>query len=401
MRSPIQLRLVAFLSMWLPAHALADTFPTAVAAAWARLPERDNIDAAAGVANARVRAGSAIFPNAPYADGEYDDDRLGSNDDYRTTRIEIGTPVWLPGEGGATVGVGAAQGEAVVAERNATHLALAGRVLALSLEDLLATDRARSARSRLATDRAVASALRERFRVGENSQSDALAADAEEAASETSLDEAETSRQQAAVSLASITGSEEVPTLAQAPSPDLSDALLSRHPSVVAASLEVRAAEAEAHLVRIADRDDPDLGLQVTNDKQPGSPWDTRVGIVFHIPFASAARNAPLRAAAEQKLVEAESRLTLARRGVVAAAHDALLRLASAERLCATTARTAADLDRRRTEIEHAWRVGEMPTIELVRADAVAADADLSRDEARTRRDAARWAASLAAGILP
>ena len=193
-----------------------------------------------------------------------------------------------------------------------------------------------------------------------------------------------------------------MPTLERnAPDPDLSEALLSQHPSVVAALLEVREADAEARLVRVADREDPDLGLQLTNDKQPGSPWDTRVGVVFHLPFASAAHNAPRRAAAEQKLVEARTHLTLTRRAVIASAHDALLRLASAERLCRTTNRAASDLDRRRTEIEHAWRIGEMPTIELIRANAVASDADLMRAQAKTKRDAARWAAVLAAGSLP
>ena len=400
--SPVVVIAAGMLVVALPRGAVADTFPQAVSAAWDRLPQRDDIDAAAGVAAARVEEGHALFPNAPYLDGEYDDDRAGSNDDFRTTRVELGTPVWLPGEGTATVGVGAAQGEAAAAERNATHLALARKVLDLTLHASLAIDRLQSTRSRLATDRAVARALRERFRVGENSESDALAADAAEAASASALEDVEASREEAQVSLTSLTGVETVPALGMgAPDPAPAEALLARHPSVVAAMLAVREAQAEARLVGIADRDDPELGLQVTNDKQPGSPWDTRVGIVFHIPFSSAARNAPLRAAAELKLTEARTRLTLVRRAVVAEAHDALLRLASAERLCATSGRAAADLDRRRVEIAHAWRLGEAPTIELIRADAVASDADLARDEAATRRDAARWRAELASGLLP
>ena len=173
-------KLAAAAALLLVSHA-ADaqvaTFPGAVSAAWERYPERDNMRAASEMAAARVREGSATFPNAPFADGEYDDDRLGSNYTYRTTRVELGTPVWLPGEGTATVRVGASQGAAVMAEQNAAHLALARQVLGLSLEASLATDRQESARSRLATDRAVAGALRERFRVGENSHSDSLAAD--------------------------------------------------------------------------------------------------------------------------------------------------------------------------------------------------------------------------------
>ncbi len=265
--------MTALLAAVFPLPALAETFSEAIAAAWDRLPERNNIDAADNVANARVREGDALFPNAPHVDGEYDDDRLGSNDDHRTTGVELGTPVWLPGEGTATVGVGTAQGDAAAAERDAMHLAVARRVLSLALAASLAVDERAVARSRLVVDRLVATALRERYRVGENSQSDALAADAAEAASDAALIDADAAAGEAIVELTAATGSETVPVLEQgAPNVDLTDALLALHPNVVAATLEVREAEAEGRLVRIADRDDPELGLQVTNDKQPCSP---------------------------------------------------------------------------------------------------------------------------------
>ena len=101
---------------------------------------------------------------------------------------------------------------------------------------------------------------------------------------------------------------------------------IERHPRIVAERQAVAAAEARERLVRLQDRADPELGLQVTNDKQPGSPWDTRLGVTFRVPFASAARNAPLRASAAQKVTRAMVRLTLARREVAASLAEATLR---------------------------------------------------------------------------
>ncbi len=63
--------------------------------------------------------------------------------------------------------------------------------------------------------------------------------------------------------------------------------------------------------------------------------------------------------------------------------------------------RAAGEQERRRGMIERAWRLGEMPLIEVVRANALAFDARLAQTKSRTALDAARLRIGLANGLLP
>ncbi len=401
----------------------AETLHDAIEEAWARLPQRAETKAASDLAAAKFRSGAALFPDAPYSEGEYDDDRAGSNDNYHTTRVGVGTPLWLPGEGTATQRAASAEGRAALAGDAAAHLALAQQVLDLATRAWLAKVSRDVAQARLRSDQALSAGAADRFRVGEGAQSDALAADAAAQTDALDLNDADASLSAALLALSSLTGRAALPVLtvdrtqrADALVGNDADALvgndadaivgddanaIERHPRIVAERQAVAAAEARERLVRLQDRADPELGLQVTNDKQPGSPWDTRLGVTFRVPFASAARNAPLRAAAAQEVTRAMVRLTLARREVAASLAEATLRQAAAERATLAADRAADDLQRRRQQIDRAWRVGEVPLIEAVRANAAAFEAELARDRARTQRDAAIQRLTLATGRLP
>ncbi len=389
-----------------PASPREPSFRDAVAAAWARLPQRRALAARQGVAAAQFAAGGAFFPNAPYATGTYINDKiLGSNYNYITTQGELGTPVWLPGEGTATQRAAQADAATVAADADAVHLALAVQVLGLAAQAAFAANERDVAQRRLATAEALATDLAHRYQVGESSESDALAADAEAAGARVTLSAAEARLASAVAALASITGQDAVPRLA-APAfrAALGTALAAApaaHPRIVAAERAVAAAEAKARLTRIENRDSPTVGVIGINEKQFGSPWDTRFGVVVRFPLATEARNAPLRAAAEETLTQAQVQLVLARREVLAAIRQAASVLAGAERGSAAAARAADELDKRRGQVERAWRVGEMPLIEVVRANALAFDADLARDKTRTELDAARQRLRLAEGALP
>ena len=173
------------------------------------------------------------------------------------------------------------------------------------------------------------------------------------------------------------------------------------HPRIVAAERAVAAAQANARLVAIADREDPEIGLQGINEKQPGSRWDTRFGVVIRFPFATEARNAPLRAAAEQGITQAQVQLALARREVLSELRQSEAMLVGAEHGSIAANRAAEELERRRSQIERAWRLGEMPLIEMVRANALAFDAAYAAGKVRIDLDTARLRQLLAQGVLP
>lgn len=392
----------------LPAAPTAtETLHDAIADAWSRLPQRAETRAAENLAGARFRSGAALFPDAPYSEGEYDDDRAGSNDNYSTTRIAVGTPLRLPGEGTALQRVAGAEGRAAIAGGEAVHFALAQQVLDLAARAWLAKVSRDVAQSRLRADQALSVAAADRFRVGEGAQSDALAADAAAQTDALDLNDAEANLGAALIALSSLTGRDTLPRLAaDQDQRDVAfirdgEAAIERNPRVAAERQAVEAAQARERLVRLQDRADPELGLQVTNDKQPGSPWDTRLGVVFRMPFASAGRNAPLRAAAAQEVTRAVVQLTLARREVAAGLQQATLRYAAAGRATIAAERAASDLLRRQQQIRRAWITGEMPLIEAVRANSAAFEATLVRDRATIQLDAAIQRLVLASGRLP
>ena len=379
------------------------SFHDLVAMAWAHLPQRANYAAREDTAAARYEAGSALFPNAPNLTTSYINDQvLGSNLDYKTTQIELSTPLWLPGEGTATQRTAKADAAAVAAEADSAHLGLAAEVLDLATQATLALNERDVASRRLATSRALAASLANRYRVGESSQSDALAADADASAASVAVSAADARLASARAALALVVGQDALPRL-DAPAPaamPVADAIAA-HPGILAAQRALAAAEAKARLIRIQNRDDPELGVQGINEKQPGTRWDTRVGVVFRLPFATEARNAPRRAAAAQAVTQASVQLVQARRRIIAQIREAEAMLAGAERGRGMAARAASELQQRRGQVERAWRLGEMPLIEVVRADALAYDAALARDKAATQLGAARLRVQIAEGVLP
>ncbi len=391
-------------------QAAAQSFHDAVAEAWARLPQRRDFASQRGAAGARYAAAGGLFPSAPYAVGTYFNDKvLGSNYNYLTAQAELGTPIWLPGEATATQATAQADGAAVTAAIEAAHLALAAQVLDLATQATLAANARDAMARRLATAQSLAGDLAHRFQAGESSQSDALAASSDAATAAAALSSAEAQLASARAALAVVVGNDLLPRLdaprliasgpASLPRPKAE--ALAAHPRVVAAERAVAAAQASARLVQIENRDSPEIGLQGINEKQPGARWDTRFGFTFRLPFATEARNAPRRAAAELSVTQSMVQLSLAQREVLAGVRQAEAALGGAERSSGAFERAAAELEKRRGQIERAWRMGEMPLIEVVRANALAFDAEYNRDRARSELGAARLRLRLAEGILP
>lgn len=385
----------------LPAAAQGITLRDAVEAAWERLPDRRTFEGRRQAAAARFGAAGAFLPNAPYASAGYVNDQVGSAQRYITYSGEIGTPVWLPGQGTASQNVAQSDLASIAAGADAAHLALAAQVLDLSSQAALAANARDVARRRLATAQALAANLNRRFRLGENAQSDALAADADASAARLTLADAEAQLAAARAALAAVTGSDAMPSLVAAPAAG-PVASTETHPRLVAARRAVEAAQAALRLTRIENRDSPTVGVQGIHEKQgAGQPYDTRFGLIVRFPFATEAQNLPLLTAAQATVTSAEAQLTLAARQVTAERRQAEAILLGARQGSEAAIRGAAALGTRRGQIERAWRAGEMPLIEVVRANALAFDAELARDKARTTLAAAQQRVRIAQGQLP
>ena len=373
----------------------------AIADAWGRLPQRATFAAQQNVAGARDLAGSALLPYAPTASGSYVNDKIaGSNLNYITARAGVSTPIWLPGERTATQNAARAESLAVEGQAALAHLALAREVLRLATDAADAANALGIAGRRLTTYRALAKTLANRFAVGESAQSDSLAAEAEAANAEVGVAQAEGRLGLARVALAELTGSKAIPLLI-APTGPVVAADGSEHPQVAAATRQVEAARAQERLVYVQDRDDPELGVEGINEKQANARWDTRLSVTLKFHFATEARNAPRRALAQEAVTKAAVQLELTRRQVAAQVAQARLLYLASERASAAAERSAAGLEKRRGQIERAWQLGEMAFIELVRANALAFDAEAARDRARIGRVSAQLQLQIAGGRVP
>ena len=394
---------LCLLSVVPPAQAGGRTLHDAIAEAWSREPGRANFQARQATADANYRAGAALVPNAPTATGSYVNDRIaGSNYNYITSQVEVSTPVWLPGEGTATQHAAQADAAAASASAEAAHLDVAKQVISLVANARLAADARDVAARQLMIDQTLGRDLQRQVSVGETAQSDQLAADAETASATIRLNDAQAQLEAALIQLAAVTGSRELPSLSVAALPANTGAdAIAGNPRLAAAEQAVTAARARARLVDIQDRDDPEIGLEGINEKQPGTRWDTRFGVTFTFHFATEARNAPRRAEAEQAVTQATVQAALIRRELIAALQLAEATKDNAARTVQAAERGAVALDRRRVQIEQAWRLGEMPFIEFLRANVQALDADLARRKARTSLQLAQVQLALAAGVIP
>lgn len=383
-----------------PLPAAAVTLAEAVDAAMARAPEAASIAADRATQQAQRDAASRLFPGAPYLQGDVSTDRATTRQGFNSYGAEIGTPLWLPGEGramGRQANAGIAETEARLVELRLTAAGLvrdaAGQVEEASLA--IPPQQRRSAAAR-----ELAALIDRRANRGESPQADALLARSEAVQAEAALLEQQAQLAQALARFTGLTGLGAAPSLAQdrapppAPVPD--------HPRLLAARRGVEAAQASLELTQRSLRDSPVLALQGRREQTlTGEGYDSRLGMMFRIPFATESRNAPRIAAARAELSRAETRLALLERELGIETRQARLALEAAETQRRLSEAAFRALEARRRQLEGAYAAGEIPLVELVRARVGAFDADLARARAQAARDRARSRLNQALGAMP
>lgn len=80
------------------------TFSQGAEAAWTIDPGRTEMNTNFRSASARAEAAGSWFAGGPAVSGQYfDDHAIGSNEGYTTYEGSVSVPLWLPGQGSATV----------------------------------------------------------------------------------------------------------------------------------------------------------------------------------------------------------------------------------------------------------------------------------------------------------
>ncbi len=399
----VTLRGALVMAMLLPVlgrPATAATLAEAVEAAWARTPEAGPIAADRTTQEARRSASSRFFPNAPYAQVDGMTDRPTTNRGFTSFGAEVGTPLWLPGEGsalGRQAGVGVAETEARML---ALRLATAGVVrdaVGLIEEAALAIP---PQQRRAVSARQLGALVERRAGRGESPQADALLARSEALVAEASLQDQQALLAQALARFTVLTGQSSAPGLAQDRTPPL--AALPDHPRLLASQRNVELAQAGVEVARRSSRDSPVLALQGRQEQSiTGERYQSRIGVLLRIPFATEARNAPRVAAAQADLTRAESQLALVQRELDIDIRQSRLALEAAGTQRRLAEANFSALNARRGQLEQAFTVGEIPLVELVRARLAAFDADLTRARTLSAQNRARSRLNQALGVMP
>lgn len=352
----------------------------------------------------RAVAGS-YWAAPPSLQLSYRDDRLQRNLGKREAEVGVAVPLWLPGQRLSRARVNEAAVAQAIAGEHVARLELAGalREAAWQIDAIQAEsfelDNQLNALTKLVSD------VERRVRAGDLAPVDTLVAQAERQAANAVLLDVQQRLRAARARWALLTGLSAAPNLAVAMTTDASPeglATLAQHPELQLAAVTAELARKRLDLVRHSRRDAPELSIGLSQEL-PGGPEASQGSLIvgFKLPFLTDDRNRPLEASALAELGVAETQELRLRERLdsgMATARDA--QETAASQLAAEMLR-ARLLNERATLIDKAFRAGEMPLPELLRAFATASQANsaVARQKSALGLAHARFQQSL--GLLP
>ncbi|MEM5427988.1 TolC family protein [Cupriavidus oxalaticus] len=360
-----------------------------------RTTEGRRQEAAAG----RIQADSLIA-GPPTLGLLHRDDRWTEKRGLRESEVQLGVPIWMPGQRGARGDLADAQ----IAEAEAGATLAQLNVAAEVRERVWHLAAAHGERDVLARRAEVAASLRDdvrrRVAAGDLARTDLLLAQQDYLAAQGLVAESEARLVDARARLLQSTGTSALPArYDEAPAVVVDPAV---HPRLAAAQRTVDRNERQLGYLRKSRRDAPEVGVLYRNDRAGGGmPSDQTIGLFVKIPFATDARNLPRETAAQTELMTARAELERAERNLHSDIDTAKAALALAEQQLALTEERSATLSERAALLRKTFNLGEIGLPEVLRAQnqALEAEADLVRQ--RARRGLAVAALNQAFGVLP
>lgn len=350
---------------------------------------------------AKHYAASAFLPGAPTLGGAYISDQAIRNRNARDAEISVSTPIWLPGEGTASVRAADAESARLDAEGARRLLDVAGEVREALAAVAVAEADQRAAEARLRDARALEGDLGRQVRGRNAAETELLVASADRLEAESNLSEKTAVFDAARIDFRTLTGidpntaalNEPVPPPAQARPQD---------PRLTEARRAVDAAQANQRLVEIQSSDSPSIGLVGRRTRDiGGNVYDNSVGIQASIPLPSGGRNRPRTAAAAVEYTDAVFTLARLERDLSGSESRARVVLASAEIQRDLAVKRAEVFGRQRSLFERSYAGGETSLADLIRARTLAFQADAACDRADVGARQARGRLNQALGLMP
>jgi len=309
--------------------------------------------------------------------------------------IELGAPLWLPGQRGAVGNTVTRNVDAEQRRLGLRRLEVAGLLREGWWDAALRRAETRLARDRVATGRDIVRDVERRYAQGEVPLPDLLLAQNELVAAELNLAQAEAAETQSLAAYRTLTGGAAPSEAVERPAPR------GEHPALLAAQAAVAAAEAQVRLVAVTPMDNPELSGFMRNQQGDMTEQGVSFGLRLRVPLPSEARNAPRRANAQAALTRATAQLAQFQRitdAAVSRAEAALRASEQARRL----ARQRLSLANQQLEIANrGYRAGEITLFDLVRVRQIQIDAASAAAQTEVSAGLARARLNQALGALP
>ncbi len=385
----------------LPPHEASVALRAAMDAAVSRNAALQGAAARRALIAAKQRSAAAFLPGAPTLGAAYVTDQVIRNRNARDAELSLGTQIWLPGEGTASVRAADADMSRLEAEGVRQVLDVAGQVREALAAVAVAEADQRAAQARLRDARALEADLARRVRGRDAAEAELLVANADRIEAEATLSEKTASLDAARVDYRTLTGLDPVTAALNEPSVPPAQAR-PPDPRVIEAQRAVEVARANRELAAIQSRDSPEVGLvgRRTRDIN-GNVYDHSLGLQLRIPFATETRNAPRRAAAEVEYTDAVAALAKLERELSGGESRARIELASAVAARDLAAKRAAVFERQRMLFERSFAEGNTALADLIRARTLAFQADAARERADVGAHQARGRLNQALGLMP
>lgn len=240
-----------------PSHAL--DMREALESAWSKSAEIAALEARRAEIIARRRAARRLTPSPPSLGIGHLNDYATGDDGYREYDVELGTPLWLPGEGTASRALADKELTRLQAQLALARLSVAGEVRDAYWSVRLGEESVDLARRRLQAARTLQADVDRQVAAGQVALADLLLARGETLEAQSILSEQEAALTEARLAFQALTGT---PSPAAFAEPEPADRSIEQQPRLVALRTTVDVAEATTRLIRIQDRDSPEVALR-------------------------------------------------------------------------------------------------------------------------------------------
>lgn len=371
----------------------------AIDAAWERSPQARALLARRAEVAAGRDAARAWTPGAPSLGLSERNDRLTSRDGVRETEVSLSAPVWLPGQRTAKQSLAESAGDELDAQLARTRWEIAGIVREHLWSVAAAREALAEARDHQQHLEALAGEVQRRVAAGDLARSDSLLAKQEMLAAQALVSTAQARLNDALSRYRLLTGQADIPT----PNNEATTfPAVEPHPRLLAARVAAQRAQAALRVVQASRRDAPVVSLSMRRERDRDIAGSTQtIGVAIQVPFGTAARNRPQETAAATQIASAQAELGQTERSIqsdIALAQQQLQETARA--LNAAASRTALTTEHVQL-IEKAFRLGDRGLAEVIRARALAHEAQAAERHQLVALGQAHAQLNQAKGVLP